>query len=65
MSTTYKSTKRSCVSTWMTLFSQVTHRMFDDFEKAIMKEFQLTDIGEILYFLGVEASKSEKSIFIS
>lgn len=39
----------------------VTHRMFDDFKKAITKEFQMTDIGEMLYFLGVEISNQRRT----
>lgn len=29
-------------------------KMFGDFEKTMTKEFQMTDNGEMSYFLGVE-----------
>ncbi|XP_020245226.1 uncharacterized protein LOC109823362 [Asparagus officinalis] len=39
--------------------------MFEEFKKNMIKEFEMTDIGEMSYFLGVEVSQSEKGIFIS
>ncbi|KAL4284533.1 hypothetical protein GQ457_16G014010 [Hibiscus cannabinus] len=33
--------------------------MFHDFKKAMTKEFEMTDIGEMSYFLGVEVKQTE------
>ncbi|KAE8679315.1 hypothetical protein F3Y22_tig00111402pilonHSYRG01195 [Hibiscus syriacus] len=39
--------------------------MFNDFKKAMTKEFEMTDIGEMSYFLGVEVKQMQEGIFIS
>ena len=36
----------------------------DEFKVAMMKEFEMTDLGLTKYFLGIEVEKSEKGIFI-
>ncbi|KAK2989665.1 hypothetical protein RJ640_021585 [Escallonia rubra] len=39
--------------------------MFTNFKKAMTKEFEMTDIGEMSYFLGVEVKQMEDGIFMS
>jgi len=47
------------------IFTGNNPKMFEEFKKNMIKEFEMTDIGEMSYFLGVEVSQSEKGIFIS
>ena len=39
--------------------------MFNDFKKVMTKEFEMTDIGEMSYFLGVEVKQNQEGIFMS
>ncbi|GMJ02351.1 cysteine-rich RLK (RECEPTOR-like protein kinase) 8 [Hibiscus trionum] len=39
--------------------------MFDKFKKSMMIEFDMTDLGMLHYFLGIEAVQSTAGIFIS
>ncbi|XP_039026384.1 uncharacterized mitochondrial protein AtMg00810-like [Hibiscus syriacus] len=39
--------------------------IFNDFKKAMAKEFEMTDIGEMPYFLEVEVKQMQDGIFIS
>ncbi|KAK2979121.1 hypothetical protein RJ640_021124 [Escallonia rubra] len=39
--------------------------MFNNFKKAMTKEFEMTDNGEMSYFLGVEVKQMEDVIFMS
>ena len=39
--------------------------MFEDFKKAMNKEFEMTDIGLMAYYLGIEVKWMEDVIFIS
>ena len=39
--------------------------MFEDFKKAITKEFEMTDIGLMVYYLGIEVKQKKDGIFIS
>ncbi|KAK2969266.1 hypothetical protein RJ640_006259 [Escallonia rubra] len=39
--------------------------MFTNFKKAMTKEFEMTDIGEMSYFFGVEVKQMEDGIFMS
>ncbi|KAK4258396.1 hypothetical protein QN277_007851 [Acacia crassicarpa] len=39
--------------------------MFVEFKKAMTREFEMTDIGEMSYFLGVEVEQREEGIFMS
>ena len=39
--------------------------MFEEFKKAMTKEFEMTDIGLMSYYLGIEVKQEEDNIFIS
>ncbi|GAA0157678.1 transmembrane signal receptor [Lithospermum erythrorhizon] len=39
--------------------------MFEDFKEVMTKEFEMTNIGEMSYFLGVEVKQAEDGIFMS
>ena len=39
--------------------------MFEKFKKAMVKEFKMTDIGLMSYYLGIEVKQKEDWIFIS
>jgi hypothetical protein len=38
--------------------------MIHEFKQSMMKEFAMTDLGRMKYFLGIEVIQSEKGIFI-
>ncbi|CAL2245782.1 unnamed protein product [Prunus armeniaca] len=38
--------------------------MFKDFKKSMMEEFEMTDLGKMHYFLGIEVKQSSNGIFI-
>ena len=40
-------------------------RMFTDFKKSMMHEFDMTDLGRMRYFLGIEVLQELKGIFIN
>ncbi|GKV18362.1 hypothetical protein SLEP1_g28758 [Rubroshorea leprosula] len=39
--------------------------MFEEFKKAMTQEFEMTDIGLMSYYLGIEVKQNEDGIFIS
>jgi hypothetical protein len=39
--------------------------MIQDFKQSMMKEFEMTDLGLIAYFLGLEVKQCSDEIFIS
>ncbi|KAK3032109.1 hypothetical protein RJ639_037413 [Escallonia herrerae] len=39
--------------------------MFDDFKKEMAKEFEMTNIGLMSYYLGIEVKQRDNGIFIS
>lgn len=39
--------------------------MFEEFKKAMVKEFEMTDIGLMSHYLGIEVKQKEDRIFIS
>lgn len=47
------------------IFIRNNPKIFDDFEKTMPKEFEMTNTRETSYFLKVEVSQSNKGIFIS
>ena len=47
------------------IFTGNNPAMFDSFKKSMIQEFEMTDIGLMAHFLGIEVVQSEKGIFIS
>ena len=47
------------------IFTGNNPSMFEDFKKAMTKEFEMTDIGLMAYYLGIEVKQMEDGIFIS
>ncbi|TXG51252.1 hypothetical protein EZV62_023776 [Acer yangbiense] len=39
--------------------------MFEEFKKAMTREFEMTDIGLMSYYLGIEVKQKEYGVFIS
>uniref|UniRef100_A0A803M610 Reverse transcriptase Ty1/copia-type domain-containing protein n=1 Tax=Chenopodium quinoa TaxID=63459 RepID=A0A803M610_CHEQI len=40
-------------------------RLIEEFKKAMMSEFEMTDLGEMKYFLGMQVKQSQGRIFLS
>jgi hypothetical protein len=38
--------------------------LFREFKQSMMNEFEMTDLGEMKYFLGIEVTQSAGGIFI-
>ncbi|KAM2718779.1 hypothetical protein EV1_030652 [Malus domestica] len=47
------------------IFTGSNPSMFEEFKKVMTKEFEMTDIGLMAYYLGIEVKQSEEGIFIS
>ena len=47
------------------IFTGSNQKMFQEFKKAMTKEFEMTDIGLMAYYLGIEVKQKEDGIFIS
>lgn len=47
------------------IFTGNNSDMYKDFKKAMTKEFEMTDIGEMSFFLGVEVKQMRDIIFMS
>ena len=47
------------------IFTRNNKDMFVRFKKSMKKEFAMTDLGKMKYFLGVEVIQNEEGIFIS
>ncbi|KAM1823768.1 hypothetical protein FF1_025765 [Malus domestica] len=47
------------------IFTGSNPSMFEEFKKVMTKEFEMTDIGLMAYYLGIEVKQSEEDIFIS
>ena len=47
------------------IFTRSNPSMFEEFKKAIIKEFEMTDIGLMSYYLGIEVKQKKDGIFIS
>jgi hypothetical protein len=46
------------------LFTRDNHTMIQDFKQSMMKEFEMTDLGLIAYFMGLEVKQCSDEIFI-
>jgi len=47
------------------IFTGNNPKMFEDFKQAMNKEFEMTDIGLISYYLGIEIKQGEDGIFVN
>ncbi|PRQ54239.1 putative RNA-directed DNA polymerase [Rosa chinensis] len=47
------------------IFTSNNEDMFVKFKQSMMKEFAMTDLGKMKYFLGVEVIQNEQGIFIN
>lgn len=46
------------------LFTGNNPQLLFDFKKSMMKEFEMTDLGKMSYFLGIEVTQMEEGFFI-
>ena len=42
-----------------------SQRLIDEFKKRMMEEFEMTDLGLMRYFLGIEVKQLKEGVFIS
>ncbi|XP_071738725.1 uncharacterized mitochondrial protein AtMg00810-like [Rutidosis leptorrhynchoides] len=47
------------------IFTGSNPKMFEEFKKAMVREFEMTDIGLMAYYLGIEVKQKKEGIFIS
>ncbi|KAG6417899.1 hypothetical protein SASPL_120096 [Salvia splendens] len=47
------------------IYAGNNEEMIKEFKEAMMKSFEMTDLGQMHYFLGIEVNQDEKGIFIS
>ncbi|CAL1375783.1 unnamed protein product [Linum trigynum] len=47
------------------IYTGTSQRMIEEFKSAMMKEFEMTDLGLMKYFLGIQVKQSPGEIFIS
>jgi hypothetical protein len=47
------------------IFTGNNPKMFGDFKEAMIKEFEMTDIGLMSYYLGIEIKQGEDEIFVN
>ena len=47
------------------IFSGNNDEMIEEFKRTMTREFEMTDLGLLKFFLGLEVKKGETSIFIS
>ncbi|KAH9768833.1 hypothetical protein KPL71_011754 [Citrus sinensis] len=47
------------------IFTGSNPSLFEEFKRVMIKEFEMTDIGLMAYFLGIEVKQKEEGIFIS
>ncbi|KAH9752737.1 hypothetical protein KPL71_014822 [Citrus sinensis] len=46
-------------------FKWIDPSLFEEFKRVMIKEFEMTDIGLMAYYLGIEVKQKEEDIFIS
>ena len=54
-----------CVYVDDLIFTGNNQIMFEDFKKAMAQEFEMSDMGLMSYYLGIEVKQMEDGIFIS
>jgi hypothetical protein len=59
------STLFACLYVDDLIFTSNNPTMFEGFKKSMVQEFEMTDIGLMTYFLGLEVTHKEEGIFIS
>ena len=47
------------------IFTGNNPTMFEDFKRSMVHEFEMTDIGLMSHFLGLEVTQKEEGIFVS
>ncbi|KAH9669584.1 hypothetical protein KPL70_021844 [Citrus sinensis] len=47
------------------IFTESNPSLFEEFKRVMIKEFEMTDIGLMAYYLGIEVKQKEEGIFIS
>ncbi|KAH9672528.1 hypothetical protein KPL70_017763 [Citrus sinensis] len=47
------------------IFTGSNPSLFEEFKRVMIKEFEMTDIGLMAYYLGIEVKQNEEGIFIS
>lgn len=47
------------------IFTGNDNGMFDDFKNSMMNEFEMSDLGKMHYFLGLEVVQSDDGFFVS
>ncbi|KAH9650220.1 hypothetical protein KPL70_026283 [Citrus sinensis] len=47
------------------IFNGSNPSLFEEFKRVMIKEFEMTDIGLMAYYLGIEVKQKEEGIFIS
>ncbi|KAH9697055.1 hypothetical protein KPL71_023445 [Citrus sinensis] len=47
------------------IFTGSNPSLFEEFKRVMIKEFEMTDIGLMAYYLGIEVKQKEEGIFIS
>jgi hypothetical protein len=47
------------------IFTENNPKMFEDFKQAMIKEFEMTDIGLISHYLGIKIKQGEDRIFMN
>ncbi|KAH9667537.1 hypothetical protein KPL70_021079 [Citrus sinensis] len=47
------------------IFTRSNPSLFEEFKKVMIKEFEMTDIGLMTYYLGIKVKQKEEGIFIS
>jgi hypothetical protein len=47
------------------IFTKNNPKMFEDFKQAMITEFEMTNIGLMSYYLGIEIKQGEDVIFVN
>ncbi|GKB50500.1 putative ribonuclease H-like domain-containing protein, partial [Tanacetum coccineum] len=56
----------ACSNYWMTfIFGSTKKELCDEFEKLMKDKFQMSSMGELTFFLGLQVQQKKKGIFIS